>query len=74
VIAPLTHVDPDAAGTIAEVFFRALPAGQSPAEALRQARLVLKARGRPPEEWAAHVMFGVDRVPATFVEAGTSPR
>jgi CHAT domain-containing protein len=74
VIAPLTHVDPDAAGTIAEVFFRALPAGQSPAEALRQARLMLKARGRPPEEWAAHVMFGVDRVPATFVEAGTSPR
>jgi hypothetical protein len=60
IIAPLTHVDPNAAGIIAEAFFRFWFAGHSPAEALRAARLELKARGRPPEEWAAHTMFGSD--------------
>ena len=64
-IAPLTHVDPHAAGVFAKAFFtavRAAPslAGASAAAALRTARMALRAAGAPPSDWASHTMFGPD--------------
>jgi hypothetical protein len=60
VIAPLTHVDPQAAGALGAALFAALGAGQGAARALQSARLALKAAGAPAADWAAHQMFGID--------------
>ncbi len=68
-----THVDPDAVSTMAEAFFRALLAGRSPGEALLDGRLALKAQVRPPEEWAAHVLFGAGRRAAVLRCGGGVP-
>lgn len=59
-IAPLVHVDPHAAGSLAAAFFTALLGGQTAARALQTARRTLIAGGAPPSDWAAHAMFGVD--------------
>jgi tetratricopeptide (TPR) repeat protein len=64
-IAPLTHVDPHAAGALAVAFFKAyltgVPVGApTAARALQTARLELRASGAPPSDWAAHTLFGVD--------------
>jgi hypothetical protein len=60
-IAPLTHVDPDAAGAVAEAFFRAWIGGETAALALRTARRSVRARRLGPEYWASHTCFGRDR-------------
>lgn len=64
-IAPLTHVDPHAAGALAKAFSTALSAapvlsGPVTAAALRTARLLARASGASPSDWAAHTMFGPD--------------
>ncbi len=59
-VAPLTHVDPHAAGAMAVAFIAALLGGESVAQALRSARLTVKQTGAPPADWAAHMMFGLD--------------
>jgi tetratricopeptide (TPR) repeat protein len=57
-ISTLIHVDPAAAGEIAEKFFTATMKSYSPAAALREAQMGLKRTGRPAEEWAAHMVTG----------------
>lgn len=64
-IAPLTHVDPHAAGILAKAFFTEFFdassfGGPSSAAALRKARLTLRNSGAPQSDWAAHTMFGPD--------------
>lgn len=64
-IAPLTHVDPHAAGGLAVAFFKAYLTGfpaevPTAARALQTARLAVRDSGAPPSDWAAHTMFGVD--------------
>lgn len=58
VIAPLTHVDPVAAGDLEEAFFRVWRTGASPAVALQMAQQARKAAGASAAAWAAHVFYG----------------
>jgi tetratricopeptide (TPR) repeat protein len=57
VIAPLTHVSPQAASDLAEAFFCGWLDGLSKAEALQAAQIQLK-RNYPPPDWASHCLFG----------------
>jgi hypothetical protein len=59
-IAPVTHVDPLAAVSLADVLLRRLKQGVPAARALQAARLSLKNSGAPISSWAAHHMFGLD--------------
>jgi CHAT domain-containing protein len=57
VIAPLTHVAPQAASDLAESFFRGWLGNLSKAEALQAAQIQLKGKSQC-QEWGAHCLIG----------------
>lgn len=57
-IAPLIHVDPRAAGDLADGFFRAWLAGTSAAEALRAAQFKARQENPDRKDWAAYYLTG----------------
>ncbi|HEY7215615.1 MAG TPA: CHAT domain-containing protein [Thermoanaerobaculia bacterium] len=59
VVAPLVHVHPESAQTLAMEYYRRWMQGDvTKAEALRQAQLQLLREGIEGRHWASHVLFG----------------